>query len=179
MICFHHDCLELSLPVARALAAFASKDDTRPLGVGLRDGALCATDGHRLVRFERGYGYQFNDGTGPLDRHEGKLWSRAYVETAVKVARAQKLASVRLPYADMLADYVMPPVSQVVPDAGFEARNPVGFNPDYIGDLALVCKACDCKGAMLSGLRGELDPIRFEIGGTEFKATALVMPMRI
>lgn len=177
MIVCTTDHIEISLPVAAALLAFASKDDTRAhlCAVGIDQDALCATDGHRAVQF----GFA-SDGTS----HHGRTWSRDYVETAVKVAKARKLASIELRFADcQKTDSVFPPIAQVMPEDGFgRTREPVGVFPAYLADLEKVRKACEATGVLLSSMHGSLDPIGFTVDGTVrggLRARVAIMPMRI
>ena len=164
-----------------ALLAFASKDDTRQhLGVGIEQGKLCATDGHVAVMFED---CTVADGARPED-HESRVWARSFVETAVKVAKATKAKAITLQYAQTVRDSKFPPLHQVMPDDGIEARAVyVGVNPRYLGQLALVAKACGQDGVQLVSLRGELDPIGFRVVGglkrAPVTARAAIMPMRI
>lgn len=178
MIVCTPDHIEISLPVAAALLAFASKDDTREhlCCVGVDQDALCATDGHRAVQF----GFA-TDGSS----HHGKTWSRDYVETAVKIAKARKLATLELRFADCqtTTEGVFPPISRVMPDDGLRpAKEPVGVNPAYLADLEKVRKACDATGVLLSSMRGSCDPLGFTVDGTHrggVRARVAIMPMRI
>ena len=178
MITFHPFHLELSLPVAMALLAFASKDDYRAhLGIGIEDGAVGATDGHTAVLFEA---CAVEDGGNPA-AHDRRVWSRATVETAVKVARAHKAKTVTLQYGLFLDGPTFPPLRQVLPEDGISGNDcAIGFNPKYVGQLSLVAKACGAEGVKLTALRGGLDPLGFRATGTEsVTARAAVMPMRI
>jgi len=163
--------VQISLPVAAALLAFASKDDTRPhLGIGIDGAYLCATDGHRGVQFPL---------TGAVSIHHGKVWSHAHVETLLKVAKARKQPAIALAFADCLAGQKFPPFAQVIPDYGMEATKPVGFNPTYFADLGKVCKACGVVGAKMTSARDPRDPVLFTIGDKGLTARAVVMPMNI
>ncbi len=165
------DTLEMDLLVAVACVAFASKDDTRPhLGVGIDHGAVCATDGHRLVRFET----QAPD-DAPM---QGKAWPRKHVETLIKVARATKSDRITLRRADCI-EAAFPPVRQVMPQYGLEPAGPVGVNPAYLADMKAVVKACGCNGVALASIKGEYDPIGFVADGREHKARVVIMPMRL
>ena len=170
MIALGIDGVEVSLPVAAALAAFASKDATRPhLGVGVSGRNLVATDGHRLVSFPL---------SETVSIHHGKVWSREYVETMIKVARAIKAKSIVLAFAACLQGHKLPPTEQVMPDYGMTATESIGFMPEYVADLGKVCKACGADGAILSHARGALDPLGYTVRGREMTALAVVMPMR-
>lgn len=174
MITVNHDHIEISLPVCAALLAFASKDATRPhLGVGLDTSAgLCATDGQRAVAF-------LLEPAFPAVLH-GKVWARSVVETAFKVAKAQKATTVVLPVAAACQDHAFPPIAQVIPDRLITARAPVGFDPALLfGALEATCKACGVKGAKLDSLADPLDPIAFTVNGPSQSARVVVMPMRI
>jgi hypothetical protein len=170
---WHADRLELALPVATALLAFASKDTTRAhLGIGIEGSHLCATDGHTLVMFAPG-------NSSPRASLEREVWSRSYVETAVRVARAQKSKTVALPYTALLVEQKFPPCSQVVPEDGFSLRGPIGVNPEYLARLQAVAKACGETGVRLTSARGDLDPIAFKAGRGGTTATVVIMPMRV
>lgn len=180
MIVYNPESVEISLPVAAALLAFASADDTRPhLGVGINEGALCATDGHQLVRFDLDTCEQ-RDGATPT-AHNGKVWAAKRVEIAAKVARLEKRKTVVLNYADCETAYTFPPACHVIPKAGITAREPIGFNPSYLANIAKICKAVGANGAKLTSLKGSLDPLGFRVEGPHggLAATAVVMPMRI
>jgi hypothetical protein len=171
MIKFHETCIELDVHTALALLEFAGKESTRPhLGVGISNGKLCATDGHTLIRFEQAC----HDG----DLNHGKVWSRARVDLAIKLAKAHK-ADVVLNYADF-EDSKFPPVEQVIPEKGFGEKTPhVGIDPLYLARMCKVTKACETKGVMLRSMSGELDPVSFTVKGNTLEATVVIMPMRI
>lgn len=181
MITFHPFHVEVSIPVAMALLAFASKDDTRQhLGVGIEQGKLCATDGHVAVMFED---CTVADGARP-EEHESRVWARSFVETAVKVAKATKAKAITLQYGHMLRDSKFPPLHQVMPaDGVVPCATYIGVDPKYLGQLSLVAKACGQAGVRLVSLRGELDPIGFRVVGglkrAPVTARAAIMPMRI
>jgi hypothetical protein len=180
MITFTPFRVEISLPVAAALIAFASKDGTRPnMGIGIDNGALGATDGHCAVTFDPSCA-TIADGAKP-ELHNGRVWSRAHVETALKAAKAQKRQTVELAYVDCLSEaFRFPPLSAVMHKPGVDAHAPIGFNPAYVGQLSLLCKACDANGARLTSANGELDPLGFTVAGADgLSARAAVMPMRI
>lgn len=176
MIRFADTYIDVSVVVATALATFASKDATRPhIGVGVDQGALAATDGHRLVIF--------NDvAVRPKLAHEhlaqGKVWPRAHVETLVKVAKATKADTIRLELDKAGSGF--PPAWKVVPDYGMEpqADTSIGVNPDYLSDLCKVAKACGTSKVELSQAKGELDPIGFVVPGPEHTARVVIMPVR-
>jgi hypothetical protein len=182
MITFHPFHLEVSLPVAKALLAFASKDATRQhiCGVAIEDGKVCATDGHTAVMFDGAI--VVAGGERAAADVNSRVWARSLVETAVKVARAEKRDTILLQYGLMLpVDVRFPPLARVMPDDGIEGNDcPIGFNPSYTANLAAVAKACGHDGVMLTSLRGALDPIGFRATGTEgISARAAIMPMRI
>lgn len=172
MITYTPSDLQITIPVAVALLAFASKDDTRPhLGVGIDADSLCATDGHRLLQFAI-------PGVSGTCIHHGKVWSRAHVETLVKIAKATKACLITLRFADCLSA-PFPPCSQVVPERVMSARRAVGFDPALMEAMVKVAKACETKGVKLDSLAGELDPIGFTASGPNMSARVVVMPMRI
>jgi hypothetical protein len=175
MITFHPFHLELSLPVAQALLAFTSKDSYRQhLGVGIDGRSVCATDGHTALLLD---GATFADGADPSAVH-GKVWNRATLDTAIKVARATK-QPVTLQYGTC-QPLPFPPIRQVLPADGIAGNDcPIGFNPAYVGQLSLVAKACGAEGVRLTALRGALDPIGFRVSGDGLDAHAVIMPMRV
>lgn len=179
MIRYYETHLELTPHAAAALLQFASKDTTRRhLGVGIDNGAVCATDGHTLLSFDAACVLDEQGKPAKLDALHGKVWPRAYVEQQSKLAKALKAPMVRLDVSS-LADEKFPPCSQVVPAFELSAKRPIGFNPAYVGQLAAVAKACACAGALLVAANGELDPLAFRVVGPDLQATAVVMPMRI
>lgn len=173
MITLYTDHIALELPVAAALLAFASKDNTRPqlYCIGIDNDTIGATDGHRAVAF----GFA----AGGTSIHHGKVWARDRVETLVKVAKAQKLATVELRFADCVKGTTLPPLSRVMPEPRMEAVRAVGFDPKLMAALELACKACGVKGAKLDTLGDALDPIGFTVAGPSQSARVVVMPMRI
>jgi hypothetical protein len=177
MIEFNASHVEMSLAVAAALVAFASSDATRPhLGVGIDSGAIGATDGHAACVFETASAKVW-EAARPAD-HNGVVWTRAHVETAIKMARAQKLKTIGLAYKD--ASRGFPPLAAVMPQPGCDVDQPIGFNPELVGRLTKLVKACDALGARLTSARRPLDPLGFTVaspGG--LTAHAAVMPMRV
>jgi hypothetical protein len=173
MIKFHETCIELDVHTAIALLEFATKDLTRcHLGVGISNGKLCATDGHTLIRFE-----QASEDT---TLNHGKVWTRATVDIAVKVAKATKL-DVVLRYSDFTT-CTFPPVEQVIPDKGFGKKGTgvhVGLDPAYLARMTKVAKACETKGVLLRSMGGELDQVSFTAKGNDLEAIVVIMPMRI
>jgi hypothetical protein len=168
------ETIQLSVSVAAALIAFASKDDTRPsVGVGVDNGALCATDGHRAVAFTA-------DARVPSIM-QGLSWARRHLETLVKVAKAQKADLIMLERKDSRG-VCFAPVSQVLPDYGMEAKGyEIGLDPAYLADLGKVAKACGAKGVKLTEAKGDLDPIGFRTASHtgDLTARVVIMPMRI
>lgn len=180
MITFHPSHLEISVPVARALLAFASRDKTRPhlCAVAVTETGLAATDGHAAVLFD---GSTVIDGA-PTWSIDGRVWSRAEVETALKRAVAEK-RSVRLAYSAMLPDVKPPPMRQVLPHDGIAGNDTyVGVDPRFLAALKAVATACGERGVRLTALRGALDPIGFRcssVSSSRLEARAAIMPMRI
>lgn len=176
MITWFDTSIVVSLDVAAALVAFASKDETRlSTGIGVDNGSLCATDGHRAIAFEPDKGCVAK---GPW---QGRRWTRAQVETAIKVARAQKSPEIRLELEQAPAQ-TFAPVWRVVPDYGLEIpkrTTAIGIDPALIADLGKVAKACDCKGVQLTQAKSDLDPVGFHVQGPAHSARVVVMPMRI
>lgn len=176
MITYFDTAVVLSLDVANALIAFASKDVTRPhIGVGVDQGSLCATDGHRAVAFEPCEDAEWCRNT------QGKVWPRAHVETQVKLARAVKAKEVRLELEHAKGGF--PEVWRVVPDYGMEptgAAVGVGVDPAYLADLGKVAKACGVNGVKLTQLKGDRDPIGFTAASKAgHTARVVIMPMRL
>lgn len=175
MITWFDTSIVVSLDVAAALVAFASKDETRlSTGIGVDKGSLCATDGHRAIAFEPNATYT----QGPW---QGRRWTRAQVETAIKVAKAQKSPEIRLELEQAPAQ-TFAPIWRVVPDYGLEIpkrTTAIGIDPALIADLGKVAKACDCKGVQLTQAKSDLDPIGFQVQGPAHSARVVVMPMRI
>lgn len=174
MIAFDPAHVEISLAVATALLRFATKDPTRPIGVGVDKACLCATDGHRLVSFPP-------TGCTPIHAtaYHGRRWARSYVETLLKVAKAKKEPTIKLELAKQEDGF--PPVDQVMPKYALESRDPsdsIGLNPEHLADLAPVAKACDAAGVRLSQASGSLDPVGFHVDGPDLQARVIIMPMR-
>lgn len=176
---FYPDHVRISIPLAKALLAFASTDSTRPhLGVAMHHATLAATNGHALLIVENSGDCRF-DGARPENYH-GRVWPHAHVEQALRVARARKEADVELRYAEARSDLQFPPVEQVVPDYGVELSGPVGIDPHYLAAIGLVTKALGVKGACLAAARAPLDPLGFTVGNAEgLEARVVVMPMRL
>lgn len=134
MIHFTPNSVELSVDVALALLAFCSKDKDRPnLGVGINQGEVCATDGHTAIRFKS---------AEPDKSLEGCAWPRAYVAQRIKIAKASKLSVLLLKEDSAKAHF--PNVSAVEKDiaATVQLDSPVGWSGEFMGRLAVVCKAC-------------------------------------
>lgn len=173
----YNGSVHMSVSVAKALLAFASKDATRThlCGVGLSrndvGAVIAATDGHTLVSFPMVEESPFS--------HDRRVWSRQYVETQMKIAQATK-SDVVLEYGCLTEGSAFPPVAQVEPKAQVTLKSAIGLDAKYLARLDLVTKACDAKGALLSSLTGELNPIRFDVSGREGQtARVTIMPMRL
>lgn len=195
-ITWESDQVILSQQATAALLEFASDDEMRPHlnSVGIRDGQLCATDAHTLLRYDEPQCEPVR-----AKNYDGKYWSRAYVDMAYKVAKLEK-RDVVLKFDGMIANGNFPPVNQVVPEPGFgtlvrgapkdkgirKMPTAIGFNPDYFARLSKVCKAVapyhnHTCGAALVAAGSELDPVMFTVAnvGSPLKATVVIMPMRI
>lgn len=173
------ETVEISLSVAAALVAFASKDDTRAsCGVGVDRGALCATDGHRLVLFPV-QSATVADGARPVAM-TGCRWHRSHVEKLIKIARAEKADRIVLSREQTMG-VQFAPCWRVVPDYGFEAKSEarIGLDPKYLADLVPVTKACDAKFVQLTQAKSDLDPVGFLVQGAEHEARVVVMPGRV
>ncbi len=181
-IIHHSDRIEISLPVAKALLAFSGQDATRAhLGIGFRDGMLCATDGNVLLAFDAECRV-LGEGCGPswatLDAIiNGKYWTSATLELGLKIARATKNTTLCLSYAQLADGF--PPAQQIIPSYGIELTEPIKIDPEFLGRMSLVCKACGDTGAVLVSAKGSCDPVMFRVGeDTELKARVIIMPMR-
>lgn len=162
-----------------AMMEFACKDITRfhLTGLGICDeGYLTVTDGHCLVRLKTNMPIR-----SALCR---RWWPREAVDEMLAVAKARKLENVALDESklnDYSQDY--PPASQVVPKVrGIEALKCVGFNPQYFARIAKLHKACGGKsthGAKLVSMRGEPEPILFELVCDDGTLEIVIMPMRM
>lgn len=173
MIKFTDTYVEVSLPVAAALAEFAGKAPSRlQLGVGINKGHMAATDGHRGVVFEA-------DDAGDGSSWNGLVWPRAYVERAVKVARAMGESLARLTYSDSASLTMFPPLHSVMPKAGLAPKEPVGFNPRFVGAVEKVCKACETPYCKLTTVEGPFDPIGITVEGPKLSARIAIMPARV
>jgi hypothetical protein len=192
----------LTIPVAKAkaLLAFASKDDTRLhlACVGLTysnlDGkveapkdkagrkakkpvsqfaVLAGCDGHTLVTFRM----PFEAWPPYLD---GKVvakssFGRSYVDVEGRVAAVRKAPVVLLTVA--LVEAQFPPIQQVEPTPGFLAgTKPVCIDARYLARIALVTKACGSEGAELVTMGAERDPVRFDVRGPIGSARITIMP---
>lgn len=178
-IAFSHKHVQVSLPVARALLAFAGKDPLRPhVGVGIDDGALCATNGHIAVAFETATTV-LEDGAAPATQN-GAVWSHAHVTSALKTARARKRQTVVLRYSDRLSDCQYPRLAGILSAEGWSVDQPIGFNPSLFAPLATLGKACGTHLASLAAAGKPLDPMVFTVGNRDgLCARAVVMPARL
>ena len=169
----------MSQAMCAALLEFASYDDARPMlcGVAISDGCLAATDGHSLLRYDSpACGKEFN---------HRRVWSRAHVERALKVAKLDK-ADVTLLFADLDHCAMFPTIAQVIPEPGFgkgksHKQEPVALNPEYLARMVKVCKALGNRGCLLTSMRGDLDAVMYSIRGLkccDVNATVVIMPMR-
>lgn len=163
----------ITVAMARALLAFAGRDQTRPhVSIGVSaEGALCATDGHTLVRFR---------GAPLAEEWRGLYWSHDEVTMLLKVARAKKLDTIELP--SVTREMTFPPVSQVFPTAA-GVCSLTTVNPDYLGRMALVADACAASKRSRPGVTliagEEMGPSYYVIAcGGAVQAEILIMPMR-
>ncbi len=183
------ESVTLSQLATAALLEFAGDDELRPhlCGVGGSDGQLAATDGHSLLRYDAPQ-------REPVKAKvlHGKVWSRAYVEMALAVAKLEK-RDVVLKYDGLMSDLTFPPIAQVVPEPGFgrlvkgapkdkgiRKCEPVAVNPIYLARMVKVCKALGNQGCQLTAMRGEGDPIMYQVAGCkgcDLQATIVIMPM--
>ena len=182
----------------------ASKDCTRPhmhgvlletTETGIR---FVSTDGHRLTQIDTA-----NIGEWDHKAGEKHLLPRKDVETLVKALRG-----VALSYADPItvnvdgsmlkfhhvlgraelgiqpSDESFPPYAKVIPpkqDTGTNGTNRIGWNPNYMADVAKVAKFCGNtkSGGVEVSIAGECDPVRLDISNGEASAIVVIMPMRV
>jgi len=174
MIRFGDTHIVIDLSVAAALLAFAGKDETRPsIGVGIDQGSVCATDGHRALAFE-----PCPDALW-CARWQGRRWSRTHLEQQVKIAKATKAKELSLWEGHASEPKTFAPIWRVMPDYGVEPKRDesIGVDPEYLADLGKVAKACGVKGVQLTSIRHPLDPIGFKAIGAH-TASVAIMPMR-
>lgn len=187
--------LSMSPAVAKALLAFASLDDTRPVlcSVGIDLGCVCATDGHALVRFDQ---IETEDGAEPLRRYNRRLFSREAVERALTASKASGV--VFLSWSKLSPEDVRyASIGQVEPIGGVpRVLEPVAFSATLLGRLAVVARACrrdrepgelcepDDPPAVLEAVSGDMErPCRYRLGGEHWPtavhtAHVTIMPMR-
>jgi len=165
----------LSQAATAALLEFASTDAEHPhLGIGIRDGQLCATDGRTGLRYDAPQ----CEPTKALTL-DGKVWTREYVATRLAIAKAEK-SDVKLEMS-FFHDAVFPPFSQVVPEEGFGKCAPVAVNPEYLARMVKGCKALANTGCLLVAMHGEFDPLMYRVDGLkgcQLKASIIIMGMR-
>jgi DNA polymerase III sliding clamp (beta) subunit (PCNA family) len=174
----------------RALVAHASDDETRlhinSVCFDLAEGAVVATDGHRLAKL--------NGGPKQPDKCQ-QLVPRDVVERAGKSVRKADAeiefafvrdggCNIRVDGSETLArtvDARFPPYDQVIPgDAADPSAERIGFNPPYLADLCLVSKAAGNKPATFRVFcDGELDPAKATFESVAGRWTVVVMPCRI
>lgn len=144
-IAFSPKHVKVSLPVARALLAFAGKAPLRPnVDVGIDDGALCATNGYIALAFETATGAQGRCGSRESQRHRLVTCScRDRVEGGSRTKRT----TVVLHYSDhercqypRLAHFFSAErraVDQPICSLGRDERHAVSFQRRlYLSDLA-------------------------------------------
>lgn len=210
----HLNTCVLTNAEARALLAFASTDETRPMlaavCVDWSGGRVMATDGHRLAYVNgspKGIGQTVlarSVWAAACKASAGKsglvVVTRVGLDAATVHAGAWPIgapdceALAKDPPADWgfaltklpggaAADVAYPPVDQVVPNYASAEREPVkpeplGVNPAYLADLVAVTKAAGARGVLMHH-GTPLDPIEFEVSGTEGAWRVVVMPMRV
>lgn len=175
------DGLTMSAEVARSMLAWASDDTTRPQLCGLaisvdRDPWVCACDGHVGIRVKVG-----GTDLGPSTA----VWSRAYVEQQLGIAKALKASTVTLAWSAIESGLTFPPMGQVIPRPGSLRGTVVTFNPDFmrqIGELGQrVRKMLGSSVAIaVRHIGGALDPLRCDVVAAHvgIVAECVVMPMR-
>lgn len=190
--------LTLSLPVAKALAAFVA-DERNPvleakekpwLSVGIDRGEVCSTDGHGLVRFK---GSTIAEGAAMPETHDRRYWPRGYVRAAI--LGASKAGHVLLEWSELGAG-LFPRCSEVEPKGEQAFSERLMFDAQLLARLELVAKACRPirqKGEDQPALPGVLfvsmpvnwfEPMRLIIGGdsshvaTPHEAWVTLMGMR-
>ncbi len=144
MIEFGNVGLLVSLPVAKALAAFMA-DERNPvfdaannpgLTVGIDRGEVCSTDGHGLVRFK---GSIVAEGAADPARWERRYWPRGYVRSAI--LGASKAGNVLLEWSALGAG-VFPRCGEVEPKGEQAFSERIMFEAALLARLDLVAKAC-------------------------------------
>ena len=190
MIKFTRHHLEISLPIAYALLAFcprASEEYRTTLGVGIEADALSASDARTGLRFILP--------TPAPTKHQRKVWSRSMLQDAIKAARDAKLATVKLRYRDVnkvrtnypvrFADLAA--VMNHEPDGTphLIPSNPpeqspycdgYGYDARLLARLAPVQRACSGVRATVIQMRGECDPLMFQVKGKNHTAHVAIMP---
>jgi hypothetical protein len=187
---------ELTKPDCKALLAFAGRDACREtlfqVSFQPADGAVCATDGHVLVR------------AANCGRSKGDIYGvkRADLEQASKLLRRKgdalhvsrdgdtvKLDAVDAdgkPLGALTVDATgvqFPPVDQVIPsrDESHAPAAVVGFNFELLSRVAIMQKAAGATVCRLRQPDDDLGPLRVDChdktAGTDW--TAVVMPARL
>lgn len=182
------ESVTMSQAMCAALLEFASTDEMRThlCSVGISDGLLAATDGHTLLRYD-------SPKAAKDCAYHSRHWSRAHVARCLHVAKLDK-TDVTLAFADLAPEAKFPPIAQVVPEPGFgrlvkgapkdkgvKKQEPVALNPEYLARMVKVCKALGNQGCLLTSMRGELDPVMYQVfgrKGCDVQATIVIMPMR-
>lgn len=193
--------IKLALDLAEALFTFASADETRVGLTGIAFAAdaygITATDGVTLAVVEQ---MAPCDGADPreLAGPNGRVWPRAHVDAAIRLAKARREAHVTLEWRLRALGVAAPTVACVVDgvradlgrvksgaEGGPQRAPAVGVNPTYLARLAKLERAVrgpgtEARGVVLS-YTGEHDPIMvdFDGGMDGIRATVLISPMLI
>lgn len=183
------DGITIATALAKALLAFATDDPTRPnqSGLGFDDCMIAATCGKTAARIHN-LDVSACNGAVP-NRWNGRHWSGAYVREQIK--SAGKAPSILLAW-DRASEKGFPPVSQAI---GAMKRSfgegPIGVCPRLLGRLEALSdalrgkrprKGYDTAESILVSAPGPMDPLIFEIRGTEVAgvvAEIAIMPMRV
>jgi len=190
MIKFTRHHLEISLPIAYALLAFcprASEEYRTTLGVGIEADALSASDAFTGLRFILP--------TPTPTKHQRKVWSRSVLQDAIKAARDAKRATAKLRYRDVNKVRTTEPVKFAdlaavmnhEPDETprLQPNNPpeqsfycdgYGYDARFLARLASVQRACSATRSTILQMRGERDPLMFQVKGQSNTAHVAIMP---
>lgn len=187
--------LKLGQAVVRALLAFAATDMGHEnkyahlYGIAVEAEGVCASDGHTAVRFL----VPEADQQLWLAGHDKQFFSRQLVEERLAAAKNQA-PCIELGWHELRGS-VFPELSEVEPER-VEVREGGGvmLDPVYLERLVAVGRACrrpreqgeatlpSIPGALLVSFKGELEPVRFEIGTQDSRcahvAYVTIMPMR-
>jgi hypothetical protein len=187
--------LKLGQAVVRALLAFASsreeeygKKNTHLCGIAIEGEGICASDGHTAVRFL----VPQEDQQLWLVGQDKRYFPRELVEA--RLAAAKNVSPcIELGWHE-IEGAQFPELSEVEPERReVQEGGGVLLDPVYLERLIAVGRACRrpreqgeaqvpaIPGALIVGFKGEMDPVRFEIGTQDTRcahvAYVTIMPM--